>query len=185
MRRVVLLGGMCSGKSTTARALARLLGWTTVDLDGEVERLAGATVAEVFARDGEARFRALEAEATRALAGREGVVLAPGGGWATNPDLLPSLGPGTLSAWLRVTPEVALRRSGARPGTRPLLRGPDPLGTLRRLLAEREPLYARAEVAVDTDDLSPAQVAARLEAEIRARGTLSRATFLTQESNGG
>lgn len=176
---MVLVGFMCSGKSTTGRLLAERLGWRFVDLDREVERREGATVAEIFARHGEARFRAAEVEATEEVAGWAGVVLAPGGGWVTNPALLDRLGPGTVSAWLTVSPGEVLRRAAASPGERPLLLGPDPAAAVRRLLAERERFYARADVAVPTDGRAPDEVVLELERELRARGVRaadSRAT---------
>jgi shikimate kinase len=176
VRRVVLLGMMAAGKTAVGAALARRLGWRHVDLDREVERLAGRSVAAIFAADGEAAFRALEARATAALAGEAEVVLSPGGGWITTPGLLESLGPGTLSVWLRVEPEEAVRRSAAAAGERPLLAGPDPLGAVRRLLAEREPLYARAELSVHTAGRTADELALLLLSEIRSRGTAAEGT---------
>lgn len=160
---------MASGKSAVGAALAERLGWDLVDLDREVEAIAGRPVREIFARDGEAAFRALEAEATARIAGRERVVLAPGGGWITNPELLDALGPGTLSVWLRVTAEEAAARAAGQPGERPLLAGADPAAALRTLLSRREPLYARAALHLDTGGRTVAQVAGDIEIELRAR----------------
>lgn len=168
--RVVLLGFMASGKTAVGAALAARLGWAHVDLDREIERREGRRVAEIFASDGEARFRRLEAEATAGIGGRAGIVLSPGGGWITRPELLESLGPGTLSVWLRVSAEEAVRRAGAAPGERPLLAGPDPLAAARRLLADREALYARAALHVETEGRAPDEVAAEIERAARGRG---------------
>lgn len=171
--RIVLVGMMCSGKTAVGAALAERLGWEHVDLDREIEREAGRTVREIFASDGEAAFRALEARATRRIAGRRRVVLSPGGGWITNPDLLDALGPGTLAVWLQVSPEEAVRRSAAAPGERPLLAGPDPLGAVRRLLAERERHYARAQLHLATDGRSAGDAACEIHTSIRDRITES------------
>jgi len=171
--RVVLVGFMCSGKTSVGRELDRLLRWTHVDLDREVERAAGATVAEIFARRGEAAFRALEAEAAERVAGRGEVVLSPGGGWITAPGALERLGPGTLSVWLQVSPEEVLRRGSWKPGKRPLLAGPNPMDAVLRLLAEREPLYRRADLALPTDGRNPTHTALRILQEVQARGTRS------------
>lgn len=160
---------MCSGKSAVGAALADLLGWAHVDLDREIERGAGRSVRDIFAADGEAAFRRMEAEATRRIADRAGVVLSPGGGWITNPDLLDALGPGTVCVWLQVSPEEAVRRSAAAPGERPLLAGPDPLGAVRRLLAERERFYARAHLALPTDGRSVEGAAREIFESIRDR----------------
>jgi shikimate kinase len=169
VERIVLVGMMCSGKSAVGAALAALLGWTHADLDREIEARAGRSVREIFAADGEAAFRRMEAEATRRMAGRTRIVLSPGGGWITNPRLLDSLGPGTLCVWLQVSPEEAVRRAAAAPGERPLLAGPDPLGAVRRLLAEREPFYARAHIALPTDGRSVAGAARDIHDSIRGR----------------
>lgn len=169
VRRVVLVGFMCSGKSTVGPALAERLGWDHLDLDREIERRDGRAIPRIFAEDGEARFRELEEEATAGLTGREQLVLSPGGGWITNPALLDALGRGTLSVWLQVRPETVLARSATAPGERPLLRGPDPLAAIRLLLASREPLYRRASLAVPTDGRDPADVVSYILGEIRAR----------------
>lgn len=176
VQRVVLVGMMCSGKSAVGAELARRLGWTHLDLDREIERGAGRTVREIFAAEGEAAFRRMEAEATARVADQTGIVLSPGGGWITNPDLLDALGPGTLCVWLKVSPEEAVRRAAAEPGERPLLAGADPLASVRRLLAERERFYARADVEVLTDGRSVGELADEIHNVIRARAQKPAAT---------
>lgn len=171
--RVVLVGFMCSGKSSVGAQLARLLGWAHVDLDREIESRAGLAVAEIFARHGEARFRELEAEATELLAGRVDVVVSPGGGWITRPELMDRLGEGTFSVWLQVSPEEVLRRAASSPGERPLLAGPEPMDAVRRLLGERDRHYRRAHLALPTDGRDPAQTALRILHDVQARGTRS------------
>lgn len=170
VERVVLLGFMAAGKTAVGAELARRLGWAHVDLDHEIERREGRTVARIFAEDGEARFRELEARATAELASRSRLILSPGGGWITGEGNLEALGAATLSVWLQVSPEEAVRRASATPGERPLLAGPDPLEAARRLLEARAPLYARAGLQVDTAGRTPAQVADIIETELRARG---------------
>lgn len=162
VRRVLLVGFMGSGKSTVAPLVADALGWRAVDFDRVVEDRAGATVAEIFARDGETRFRALEADVGRALLEEDRVVLAAGGGWAAEEGRLDDLPPGTVSVWLRVAPERAVARASAEGGVRPLLAGPDPVGTARRLLRDRAPRYARADHEVDTTGLTPEDVTRRI-----------------------
>jgi shikimate kinase len=167
---------MCSGKSAVGAELARRLGWTHLDLDREIERAAGRSVRDIFAAEGEAAFRRMEAEATASLADRAGIVLSPGGGWITNPALLDALGPGTLTVWLQVSPEEAVRRAGAQPGERPLLAGADPLAAVRRLLAERERFYARADLEVLTDGRAVGELADQIHNAIRARTSTSEGT---------
>jgi shikimate kinase len=169
---VVLVGMMGAGKTAVGAALATRLGWTHVDLDDEVVRRDGRSVPRIFAEDGEARFRALEADAAGALAGRARVVVSTGGGWGARDDALHAWGEGTLGVWLKVPPDEAVRRTAGAPGTRPLLAGSDPRGTVRRLLAAREAAYARAALHVETAGRTVDQVTSQIEAAVRSRGTV-------------
>ncbi len=169
VERVVLVGFMCAGKTAVGEILARRLGWAFVDLDRLIEEREGRPVREIFAHEGEAAFRRAEAEVSDTVAGWGCVVLAPGGGWVANAARREPPRQGTLRVWLRVSPEEVVRRSAAAPGTRPLLAGSDPLETARRLLAEREPRYALADVAVDTEGRTPEEIAAELEHAVCAR----------------
>jgi shikimate kinase len=175
IRRVVLVGFMASGKTEVGRILAERLGWAHVDLDRLIEERAGRRVAQIFASDGEAAFRRLEARATAEVAARERLVISPGGGWITNPELLDALGPGTLSVWLRVSPEEAVRRAASAPGERPLLAGADPLAAARRLLEARHRHYSRAALSVDTEGVTAARVADLIQKQIDAAGDRSGA----------
>ena len=151
---MLLVGFMGSGKTTVGRELAAKLGWSFVDFDDAVTSSAGMSVAEIFRVHGEDHFRALEAEAGRRLLERKRVVLAAGGGWAAAPGRLEGVPAGTATFWLRVSPDEAIRRARDQPGLRPLLVGDDASDRAARLLAEREPRYARAAFAVDTDGRS-------------------------------
>ena len=153
--RVVLVGFMGSGKSTVGRRLAARLGWVFVDLDEAVEAATGTKVAEWFRTRGEHAFRQLEAEAGAAAAARARVVIAPGGGWSLVPGRLDGLPGGTLTVWLRIRPETAVRRATGTARVRPLLSGPDPAARARELLQEREPAYSRARLQLDADRASP------------------------------
>jgi shikimate kinase len=158
--RIVLVGFMAAGKTTVGRMLADRLGWTFVDFDDEIRTRTGSDAGTIIRTRGEPELRALEAELTGAFAGVDGVVLAPGGGWVTQPGLSVRLGPGTVRVWLRVSPSEAVRRAEAEGLDRPLL-GP-PAGRLERaaeLARRREPLYAVAELTVDVDGKAPAAVA--------------------------
>lgn len=168
-RRVVLLGFMASGKTVVGRRLAARLGWRHIDLDREIETRTGRKVSQIFAEDGEPAFRALEVSVTPSCTSLDQVVISPGGGWITNPGVFESLPSGTLTVWLKVSPEEVVRRasSGFGAGTRPLLQHPDPLGRARALLAEREPLYSRARIVIDTEGLSVEEIVLRLVRLVR------------------
>lgn len=160
---------MASGKSTVARELARRLRWTVLDFDEEIERRTGLSVAEIFRLHGETEFRLMEARLTDELAESEGVVLAPGGGWITQPGLLERLAPGAVVVWLRVSPEEAVRRAGGDAAHRPLLAGSDPVGRARQLVGEREHLYSRADFTVDVDGKDATAIAVEIEGRLAAR----------------
>ncbi len=160
---IVLVGFMAAGKSTVGRLLAERLDWKLVDFDQRIHDRTGLTAGGIIRDRGEEAFRALEAEVTAEVAAEVAtstrVVLAPGGGWVTRPELAGLLGERTATVWLRITPEEAVRRAESDAADRPLL-GP-PAGRRERaaaLLRSREPLYERAEVVVDVDDREPAVV---------------------------
>jgi shikimate kinase len=155
---------MGAGKSAVGRALAARLGREFVDSDAEIEKSAGASVREIFEREGEAGFRARERAVIEALAGRP-VVVALGGGAIAQPGAAERLAAGGIVVWLRARPATLAARVGDA-DTRPLLRG---LGTEARaariaeLAAAREPSYRTARIAIDTDELDPEQVARAVE----------------------
>lgn len=162
--RVVLVGLPGAGKSTVGPLAAGLLGWAFVDLDREIECSAGRSVAEIFRDEGEEAFRRRERGATLAMAGWDGLVLAPGGGWVLDPRNLESLGPSTLVVYLEVSPEVAAERLGPGGAARPLLAGPDVTKRLGELLEARRILYLQADHTVSVDSMSPVEIATSIVA---------------------
>ena len=169
-RHVALVGLSGTGKSTVAPLLARALGSIAADVDRIVERRCGAAVAEVFAERGEAGFREVESEVlAEVLAGPDAVVATGGGAVlaAANRDLLRRT---ATVVWLRTELDVLVERMERTAEERPLLSG-DPGTTLRRLAAEREPLYTEvADLVVDATALHPQQVADLIERDLRAGG---------------
>jgi shikimate kinase len=173
IRRVVLLGYMCSGKSTVGAALARRLEWSYLDFDVEIEHREGRTVKEVVESGGEERFRALEAVLTEEAAGAAGAVLAPGGGWITRPEMLDVLGPDTLSVWLRVSAVETVRRLREDSIDRPFREDPDALARVAEMLAGREPLYRLADLTVPVDLRRPEEIAFEIEQVVRTRAAFA------------
>lgn len=157
---------MGSGKTTVGRILAERLGWAFVDFDERIETRLGRPVERIFREMGEEAFRRVEAEVGRELLDCERAVLASGGGWPTEPGRLDGLPSGTLSVWLRVSPEEALRRVRRGEAVRPLLERPDALAEARRLLGERERYYRRASLTLDTESARPAEVARSIEEHV-------------------
>lgn len=161
-RRIVLVGFMGSGKSSVGPLLAKALGWDFADVDACVEAEEGRSVARIFAESGETGFREAEERVAAGLLGRDGVVLAAGGGWGAAPGRLRSLPEGTTSVWLRVSAEEAVRRCGVEGGARPLLHVADPTEAARELLRRRAPRYAEAHLRVDTEGRTVEDVAEQI-----------------------
>jgi shikimate kinase len=170
IERVVLLGYMCSGKSTVGESLARRLDWRYLDFDVEIERREGHPVHEIIDVKGEEYFRSLEAALTREIASEPLLVIAPGGGWITQPELLEGVRPGTFSAWLRVSPQETVRRLMDDPIDRPFKDHPDPLEPVSQMLAEREPLYRRADAMFPAESRGVEEIAFEIEQLVRTRG---------------
>jgi shikimate kinase len=163
---LVLVGAPGSGKSTVGALLAERWGEPFADVDAVIESRVGKSVAEIFADDGEAVFRAFEESTTSELLGAPGV-LALGGGAVLSPVTRAALA-GHPVVWLKVTIAHAAGRVGLNEA-RPLLLG-NVRGRLVKLLNERTPLYAEvARASVDTDGASAEQVADRIEALDLAR----------------
>jgi shikimate kinase len=156
---LVLIGMMGAGKSTVGRLLADRLGRPFLDSDGVIEAETGRTVAQIFADDGEAAFRAVETDVlTQMLDGGEAAVIAAAGGSVLDPANRAHMRARGTVVWLRVDLAHLTERvkSGAH---RPLL-DDDPAATLARLADEREVLYREsAHEIVDVDELSPTEVA--------------------------
>jgi XRE family aerobic/anaerobic benzoate catabolism transcriptional regulator len=151
---IALLGLRGAGKSTIGRRLARRLRVPFVELDRRVEEAAGMALGELFALHGEAYYRRLEREALeRVLADGRPLVLATGGGLPASPETYGLLRERALTVWLRAAPEDHWNRVVQQGDRRPMADHPEAMAELRRLLAAREPLYARAEATVDTSRL--------------------------------
>jgi shikimate kinase len=159
---IVLVGMMGSGKTTVGRQVAARLGLEFIDSDEVVERETGRTVRAIFEVEGEAAFRALEADVlANALESPERAVIAAAGGVVLDPESRARLRRAATVVWLRAHPDVlAARVNGA--DHRPLL-GDDPSGVLRRLADERAALYdCVADAVVDVDALAPDEAVARV-----------------------
>jgi shikimate kinase len=167
--RLYLIGFMGAGKTTVGALVAERLGVPFVDLDSEVERAAGHPVREVFARQGEAAFRAWESEALRRTFATPDVVVATGGGTLgveANREAIARLG---YSVWLHPSFATIVARIGAGKEDRPLFRTESEALALYR---ERLPLYRRADATIEIGaDETAAEVAARLVLTLPRRRT--------------
>ncbi|MFN0217723.1 MAG: 3-dehydroquinate synthase [Hyphomicrobium sp.] len=150
-RAIVLVGLMGSGKSSIGRRLAARLQWPFVDADDEIEKAAAKTINDIFTDHGEAHFRDGERKVIARLLGNGSQVLATGGGAFVNPETRRRIQQSGTSVWLRAELPVLMRRVLKR-DTRPLLRKGDPEATMKALIESRYPIYAEADVTVDSRD---------------------------------
>jgi shikimate kinase len=152
-RSIVLVGMMGAGKSSIGRRVAGRLNVPFVDADIEIEKAAGMSIPEIFSAHGEPYFRAGETRVIARLLESGPQVLATGGGAFMNSDTRVAINAKGVSVWLRATIEVLSRRIKRR-NDRPLLKSDDPVETLRRLIDERYPVYAEADVTVESRDVA-------------------------------
>ena len=156
-RNIALLGFMGTGKSTVAALLARRLGRRIVEMDAVIEQRAGKPIANIFAEDGEPRFRQMERELISELAAQRGLVISCGGGVVLNPANVRDLGATGLVVCLTASPQVVLQRVAAATH-RPLLEGGDKAQKILSLLASRAALYAAVPHGIDTDARTPEEI---------------------------
>lgn len=147
---LVLVGLMGAGKSAVGRRVAERLEIPFIDADAEIEAAAGCTIAEIFERHGEDEFRSGERRVMKRLLETEPVhVLATGGGAFIDPETRSLIKERAISVWLRAELDVLFERV-SRKSHRPLLKTPDPKARLADLMTERYPVYAEADIVVNS-----------------------------------
>jgi XRE family transcriptional regulator, aerobic/anaerobic benzoate catabolism transcriptional regulator len=160
---IALIGLRGAGKSTLGKMLAKKVGWSFVELNKEIERDNGLSVAEIIALYGQEGFRRLEQVALRQLLARqELMVLATGGGIVSEPLTFDLILSSFYTIWLKAEPEEHMARVRRQGDLRPMADDRSAMAELRNILLSREPLYARASATVDTAGLSVDAAAARL-----------------------
>lgn len=163
-RTVALVGLMGAGKSTIGRRLAQALDLPFVDADTEIEHAAGQSIPEIFEKHGECEFRRGERAVIERLLDRPAHILATGGGAFIDPRTRALMKERATTIWLKAPLDVLMKRVSKR-DDRPLLREDDPRAVMQRLMDERYPIYAEADIVIETVN-SPhsAAVAATLDA---------------------
>jgi shikimate kinase len=167
-RSIVLVGMMGSGKSSIGRRVAGRLGIPFVDADIEIEKAAGMTIADIFALRGEAEFRSGEARVILRLLEGGPQVLSTGGGAFMNPDTRAAIAAKGISIWLNAELDVLMKRVRRR-HDRPLLKTDDPAATLRKLIEERYPTYALADLTVESRDVPHDRIVDEIIGALAAR----------------
>jgi shikimate kinase len=150
-RSIVLVGMMGSGKSSVGRRLAARIGIPFVDADAEIEKAAGMSITDIFAVRGEAEFRSGEARVIRRVLQGGPQVLSTGGGAFMDPETRAAVAASGISIWLNAEFDILMKRIRRR-HDRPLLKTSDPGATLRKLMVERDPIYALADLIVESRD---------------------------------
>lgn len=159
---ITLIGFMGTGKSAVGRKLARRLNWKFVDVDALIESMAGTSIPRIFAEHSEAVFRRLERRAIRRAVKADQQVIATGGGAfvdAANRSLLRTVGPVIC---LTAIPATIVRRVGPTRARRPMLAGGEVRSRIERLLQQRAPAYAKADLTIATDGASADDVVERI-----------------------
>lgn len=163
-RNIYLIGFMATGKSKVGCELARLLTWPFVDSDSMIERLAGKSIAQIFEDEGEQSFRRLENQVVGQLAQRQQHVVALGGGAVILPENWDLVIQSGLTICLYASPQVLFQRISKK-RHRPLMNKLSPVEMYQKildLLALREPLYRRADLSFESNDLVPSTHVAQL-----------------------
>lgn len=167
-RTLVLVGLMGAGKSCIGRRLAQRLGLPFVDADSEIEAAAGCSIEEIFQRHGEAHFRDGERRVIQRLLEQPVMVLATGGGAFMDPRTRDAIRARGTSIWLKAELDLLVKRT-ARKANRPLLKRGDPREILARLIEQRHPVYAEADLTVVSDEGPPDAAVDRILAALEAR----------------
>lgn len=160
-RSIVMIGLMGAGKSSIGRRLATRLNLPFFDADTEIEAAAGCTIAEFFERHGEAEFRDGERRVIARLLENEPKVLATGGGAFMDEETRAAIAQTGISVWLRADLDTLVRRTSRR-AERPLLNTGDPARTLESLMETRHPVYALADIVVESNDGPPDETVERV-----------------------
>jgi shikimate kinase len=166
-RTIVLVGLMGAGKTKIGRRLAARLGLPFFDSDQEIEAAAGETIEEIFANRGERTFRDGERRVITRLLAQSPHVLATGGGAFMDPATRAEIGRRGVSLWLRAELDVLVARVSRR-SNRPLLKQGDPKAILAELIERRYPIYAEADIVVDSGEGSPEATVTRAIAALAA-----------------
>jgi shikimate kinase len=165
---IALIGFMGTGKTAVGKLLADKLGKKFIELDAEIEKKAGKTIPDIFSDDGEIRFRELEIDAAKEVAGKKNVVIACGGGIVLNAINIFRLRQECVIVCLTASPAEIIKRTSVNAGNRPLLAGADKEKQVKELLKYRRPFYERmAEISIDTTGIDAPGVVKKIQTALR------------------
>lgn len=165
---IVLVGMMGAGKSTVGRRLARRLALPFADADLEIERAAGCSIPDIFEFHGEASFREGERRVIKRILEGPTLVISTGGGAFIDPETHKRIRAKALSIWLRADLDTVVKRVRHN-ANRPLLKDGDPRTIIEKLMIERDPTYAKADVVVNSGDTAVEEIVDAIVAAIHSR----------------
>jgi shikimate kinase len=171
-RSIVFVGLMGAGKTAIGRKLSQILGLPFVDSDHEIEQVSRMTIAELFEQYGEAEFRALEQRVIERLLKAGPQIFSTGGGAFMNAQTRQGVAERGVSVWLKADLDLLMQRVAKKP-SRPLLQNPDPRAVMARLMEERYPIYATADITIQTRDERREIIASEVLAALKTRLTAS------------
>ena len=167
-KSIVLVGLMGAGKTSVGRNLAQILNLTFIDTDDEIAKAAGRSIEDIFEDFGEKAFRDVEERVIHRILDEGPAVLATGGGAFMNPETRAHISEQGISVWLRADLDILVQRTKRR-GGRPLLKGKDHKLVLEKLIKERYPVYAEADIIVDSRDEGPEVTARTIAGALNSR----------------
>jgi len=167
-RSVVFVGLMGAGKTAIGRKLSQMLGLPFVDSDHEIEAVSRMTIAELFEQYGEAEFRALEQRVIERLLKGGPQIFSTGGGAFMNEQTRLGIAERGISVWLKADLDLLMQRVAKKP-SRPLLQNPDPRAVMARLMEQRYPVYATADITIQTRDERREVIAAEVVEALKAK----------------
>lgn len=173
-KSIVLIGLMGAGKTTIGRNLAERMDMPFVDSDDQVVKAAGCSIQDIFEIYGEAAFRDVEARVIQRLLDEGPAVIATGGGAFMNGETREHIARAAISVWLKADLEVLVQRTSGR-GGRPLLQNTDPREKLQQLIEQRYPIYAQADIVIETG----------VESAVTTVNTVCKALDLEMASSSG
>ena len=183
-RSIVLVGMMGAGKSSVGRRLASRLGLRFTDADTEIEAAAGMTIPDIFSLHGEAAFRSGEQRVIARLLQAGPQVLATGGGAFMNAHTRAEVRAHGVSIWLKAEFEVLMRRIKRRTD-RPMLKTDDPAATVKQLIESRYPVYAEADLAIESRDVPHHMVVEEIIAMLRSHLGCGQSPTPSLQARGG
>ncbi|MBI4684221.1 MAG: shikimate kinase [Nitrospirae bacterium] len=158
MKNIVLTGFMGTGKTEVSRELSRILGWTAIDIDTEIEKSQKMPITEIFKQSGELIFRDMETDTIKKFSKNKNVIISTGGGAVLRQENMDALRENGAIICLTASPETIFKRTGSS-NDRPLLKVDDPLKKIKELLKFRNPYYEKADIMIDTEHKTPLEIA--------------------------